>query len=89
MKIKETRFIFADDLRNLCIEKHWFTRGTNKQYTRLFDLLSTRHNVTNAALLKGARLIIDCSNPDYVNSDVSGVMADLFKLFHVTYEIEE
>lgn len=89
MKIKEKRFIFADDLRSLCIEKHWFTRGTNRQYDRLFDLLSFRANVTNAALYKGAQLIIDCSDPDYINSDATGIMSDLFRLFHVTYEIEE
>lgn len=45
-KIIEKRFFTAQDIRSLCIQKNWFTRGTNKQYDHLFSILFA-HKVTN------------------------------------------
>lgn len=36
MNYKEVRKIRAGKLRNLCIEKNWYTRGTNEEYGLCF-----------------------------------------------------
>lgn len=87
-KIIEKRFFTAQDIRSLCIQKNWFTRGTNKQYDHLFSILFA-HKVTNNKLYKAACLIEECSNPDNVSCDVTGIMYELNRICHVTYEIEE
>ncbi len=40
MKFKETRSMSATKLRSVCIEHNWYTCGTNKEYSRLFDRLN-------------------------------------------------
>lgn len=35
-QIIETRIMYADDLRRLCIEKDWYTYGSNEEYAKLF-----------------------------------------------------
>ena len=37
MKVKETRRIHTDTIRNLCIKHNWFTVGTNEEYQELLD----------------------------------------------------
>lgn len=39
MKFKERRTMSGYDLRNLCIKKNWYTRGTNGDYCELFEML--------------------------------------------------
>lgn len=47
MKIKETRRIFAEDLRNLCIRNNWYTRGNSAEYNHLLlDLAENKLNIT-------------------------------------------
>lgn len=40
MKFTETRTLDASKLRSLCIKNNWYTRGTNAEYSRLFDRLT-------------------------------------------------
>ena len=35
MMYNETRIITAEAIRNLCINKNWYTRGTNAEYAYL------------------------------------------------------
>lgn len=51
--------IFAEDLRILCIEKDWFTAGSNQQYQKLFDM-----NRDGASLEELALVIWICSSND-------------------------
>lgn len=39
MKYIETRHLFTDKLRALCIRCNWYTRGTNADYSALMDSL--------------------------------------------------
>ena len=39
MKYIETRTLSTDDLRALCIQNNWYTRGTCEEYEALFDKL--------------------------------------------------
>lgn len=38
MVIKEIRRMSKPRLRQLCIDRNWFTRGTNDEYAHLFDM---------------------------------------------------
>ena len=46
MNYKEVRKIRAGKLRNLCIEKNWYTRGTNEEYGHLLYTLVGKDNLT-------------------------------------------
>lgn len=46
MNYKEVRKIRAVKLRNLCIEKNWYTGGTNEEYGHLLYTLAGKDNLT-------------------------------------------
>jgi hypothetical protein len=51
--VKLKKRIFRDELRNLCINKDWYTCGTVEQYDRLFDKLHddmTEEEIVNVAI---------------------------------------
>lgn len=39
MTAVELKTTAIDDVRQLCIKKNWYTRGTNKEYDKLFNLV--------------------------------------------------
>lgn len=55
--------ISAEELRLLCIEKSWFTAGSNQQYQKLFDM-----NRDGASLEELALVIWICSSNDSRNA---------------------
>lgn len=63
MKIVETRRLFHEDLRNLCILHNWYTMGDNQEYSHMFEL-TDKENLTTADLVEIAADIIDHSEPD-------------------------
>ena len=38
MFLKETRRIDTDNVRSLCIRQDYYTRGTNEEYCKMFDM---------------------------------------------------
>lgn len=46
MKVRETRRICSDDIYRLCVDKEWYTRGTNQEYARMFEFARTLTNIT-------------------------------------------
>lgn len=46
MNYKEFRKIRGVKLRSLCIEKNWYTRGTNEEYGHLLCTLAGKDNLT-------------------------------------------
>ncbi len=59
---KEIRRIFACDLRQLCVEKDWYTAGDNDEYKHLlFDLASDKENITTADIIEIAEDIMEHS----------------------------
>ena len=57
---KETRCLESGKLRALCIKHDWYTRGTNEEYSALFDRLydedGCRANMTTEKLAGRIRL---------------------------------
>ena len=61
MKIKETRQWSMEDVRRECVENNWYTKGTNKDYEKMLEFVSTKEP-TNANMLKLAIDISEHSN---------------------------
>ena len=83
MKIHEIRKISRSDLRNLCIEKDWYTRGDNEEYGKLLDMCEKEMDVLT--LVAVARDIIEHSNPKRF-ADFS---EDRIAMEYVLYELAE
>ena len=65
MKIKETRKISALDLRKLCIERNWYTRGDCEEYENLlFNLADSKENITTEDIVAIAEDIMEHSDID-------------------------
>lgn len=72
MKIKETRYLYWEELRAFCIRRDYYTLGTNEDYEALYSMLPEVQyregrrkspHVTAKDLLKVAKDIMDNSNP--------------------------
>lgn len=64
-KYREIRKISADSIRNLCIAKNWYTRGTNEDYRHLLvDLADNKENITTEDIVEIAQNIMDHSSTD-------------------------
>ena len=62
-KYKEIRRISADNLRRLCIQMQWYTRGTCQEYDHLLiDLAENRDNLTTEDIIQIAEDIAAHSN---------------------------
>jgi hypothetical protein len=64
--MKETRKMFADDLRKLCIKKKWYTLGTNNAYAGLMFGACARENVDTQTIVATAKDIIEHSEEEYL-----------------------
>lgn len=62
-KIVETRKIFWDDLRNLCIRNNWYTCGTVKEYEKMLAMCK-KDNITTKDIVKIAQDIMEHSNDE-------------------------
>ncbi len=73
-KYKEIRKIYARELRQLCVEKEWYTAGDNDEYGHLlFDLAEHKENLTTADIIAIAKDIMEHSEiePDRTIEDVA------------------
>ena len=65
MKYKETRTLSAEDLRNLCIKNHWYTKGTCEEYSHLlYDLAENKEHLTTDDIIEIAEDIVAHSEID-------------------------
>lgn len=89
MKIKETRHIYADRLRALCIEHQWFTRGTCEEYDKFLSSVY-RKNMTTARLQKLAETIMQYSKPETyeILDGITGIMYCLGEIAMTTFAEE-
>lgn len=62
---REVRKIHADSLRNLCIKKNWYTRGSNEEYSILLcNMAADKENITTDDIVEIAQDIIEHSETD-------------------------
>lgn len=62
-KIIETRKIFWNDLRNLCIRNNWYTCGTVQEYQKMLNMCK-KDNITTNDIVTIAQDIMDHSNKE-------------------------
>lgn len=91
MKIKETRIMTTDDLRNLCIKENWYTCGDCEEYSNLLSMTKNGcklRNITANVLYKMAIDIEQHSNMTGI-LDTETIMYMLAEICHTTFEIEQ
>lgn len=67
IKMKQPTIASTDELRFLCIEKHWFTCGSLNQYEKMLEL-----NRNGASITKLATAIWICSDDSIKYEDIFG-----------------
>lgn len=83
MKIKETRRLYWDDFRSLCIEMGWFTNATNTQWSLMVDFL--QDEMTTLRLQKLAEAVMRFSDiPEGV--DLCTIMYTICRRTFTTFE---
>lgn len=83
-KYREIRKISADSLRDLCIAKNWYAKGTCKDYRHLlFDLADSKGNITTDDIVEIAQDIMDHS---YTVQEFTSVCFDIAKIAVTFFE---
>lgn len=91
MKYIEHRTLHADELRNLCIRKNWYTHGTNQEYYNLFRLLTHDFHsaeMTTEKLVEIATDIYNHSDADDCTDgylEISDILYDLARTCHTVF----
>jgi len=68
--MKEIRKLAAMDLRVLCIEKNWYTKGNNEEYGYLLFTLTDKESITTEDIVTIAKDIKEHSETDYEITDM-------------------
>ena len=85
MKIKETRTLYASDLRTLCIRENWYTCGDNDAYENLMSRCFCE-NLTTDIIEDIARDILGHSETDM---DLPEIMYAVAAISHTTFAEDE
>lgn len=89
MKFTETRTMSPSKLRSICIKNQWFTRGTNEEYSRLFDRLEDccgcPENLTTEKLVEIAEDIWEHS--DINDYTIETVLFELASACHTYFDV--
>lgn len=81
---REVRKIIKDDLRNLCIEKRWYTRGDNASYNHLLDdLAGDKENITTDDIVEIALDIMEHSNTE---QELTSICFDIARIAVTFFE---
>ena len=82
--MKERRTLRSDDVRRLCIEKNWYTRGDCEEYNKVLKL-SNCEDVTTDLIVKIAEDIKAHSNTEY---DVENICFEIARICYSFFEQE-
>lgn len=85
-KFRENRRVYADDLRRLCIQKNWYTGGTNEEYEHLLcDLAGSKENIGTDDIIAIADDIMQHSHldPEY---GIESVAFEVAAIAHSFFE---
>lgn len=93
LKIVETRVMWRDDLRKLCIECDWFTYATNPEYDKFLDSVygpdGKSAEMTADRLLDMALEIQRYSDPDTCDMGLEGIVYLLCRICFSAFEITD
>ena len=80
---KEIRRLYDDDLRNLCINKNWYTRGNTEEYTNLLNMCN-KNNITTNDIVEIATNIMNHSND--VERELSSYCFEIARIAYTFFE---
>jgi hypothetical protein len=75
----ETRRIYREDLRRLCIDQNWYTRGNNEEYSQMLDEADNCENVTTEVIVSLAENILRHSTTE---QSIESICFDITKKCH-------
>lgn len=81
---KEIRKITASSLRQLCIDKDWYTAGDNDEYVHLlYDLANNKENLSTADIIEIAGDIMEHSelDGDYTIENIAFEITQIANVF--------
>lgn len=78
----EERKLFSDDLRNLCIENRWYTRGNNADYMYLLNHVDSIENVTTDDIVEIATDIISHSDINLDDERFEHICWEILEICH-------
>ena len=84
-KVKESRVLYSDSVRRLCIDNDWYTHGTSSDYKKLLDYVASKRTFTINDIKKVAINIYNHSDIDTLANEY-GCDNELY-LNHILYEI--
>lgn len=85
----EIRKIDAYKVRNLCIERNWFTCGTNEEYGDLLNYGFNEVLITSDELVEMATLILEHSEKEYlIDFEFTDIMGALINCCY-SYFVED
>ena len=85
----EIRKADAYKIRQLCIDKNWFTAGTNEEYSNLLKYGFSEIAITSDELVEMATLIFEHSEPEYLQDyEYTDVMCALAQCCY-SYFVED
>lgn len=89
-KVNVTRKLFYDDVREVCIQNEYYTRGTVEEYSAMFDMIRSFSTIDDTQLFLIAQDIYNHSNIERIMNeggvDECGVMESiLFNLTEATH----
>lgn len=89
-KYEEMKTLRTDDVYNLCIIKKWYTKGSAKSYSKLFDKINdieeSGESITVDQLAELAEDILENSNTDY---NVESIMWELNKVANTSFVVKK
>jgi hypothetical protein len=86
MKIKETRKLYRDDIRHLCVKQNWYTCGDNDDYSSILNYVDCLENVTAWEIGIIATDIKEHSETEYL---VESICFEIARICRSHFEIEE
>ena len=87
--MKERRTLRGDDVRRLCIEKNWYTRGDCEEYRKVLKMADSQ-NVTTDLIVKIAEDIYTHSDKAYWKDCESDPVGNIcFEIARICYSFFE
>lgn len=83
MKIIETRTINWNDLRNLCIDKDWYTSGTIDDYASMLDFVGSNKMTTDNLVSVATDIIKHTDAKCFKDCEANGTTALRYVLFEL------
>jgi len=86
MKTAETRILYRDDWRRLCIARDWYTLGYSEEYEQLLRYADNSKDVSATDIVHIAKDIKLHSETDY---PLSSICFDVAEICHSFFDVDE